>query len=142
MMTDEAYYRAAERRVEFFTLGLGMGAGLFLFFARGWPDAAGILTGAALGWVNYRWLKQGMNMMARVAAEQADAPAVRIPKSTYVKFFGRYALIIAVLYGIFSNSLLPAAAVIGGLFAPVGAVVVETLYQLFTGSKRADNEAK
>jgi hypothetical protein len=142
MMADEAYYRAAERRVEFFTLGLGMGVGLLFFFARGWPDAAGILTGAALGWVNYRWLKQGMSMMARVAAAQADAPAVRIPMSTYIKFFGRYALIIAVLYGIFSNSLLPAAAVIAGLFAPVGAVVVETLYQLFTGNKRVDTEAK
>jgi hypothetical protein len=81
-------------------------------------------------------------MMARVAAAQADAPAVRIPMSTYIKFFGRYALIIAVLYGIFSNSLLPAAAVIAGLFAPVGAVVVETLYQLFTGNKRVDTEAK
>ena len=120
----------------------GTAAGLILFIARGWPDTAGVLTGAALGWVNYRWLKQAMNMMARLAAEQAEAPAVRIPKSTYVKFFGRYALIIAVLYVIFSNSLLPAAAVIGGLFAPVGAVVVETLHQLLMGSKRVDTEAK
>ena len=142
MTAEEAYYRAAERRVEFSTLGLGILASLIFFFARGWRDAAGILAGAALGWVNYRWLKQAMNWMARLAAEQADAPAVRIPKSTYVKFFGRYALIIAVLYGIFSNSLLPAAAVIGGLFAPVGAVLLEALYQLITGNKSAHTESK
>jgi hypothetical protein len=141
-MTDESYYRAAERRVEFFTLGLGIAASLVLFFARGWRDAAGILTGTALGWVNYRWLKQATTTFSRLATAQANAPAVRIPKSVYVKFFARYALIIAVLYAIFSRSLLPAAAVLAGLFAPVGAVFVEVFFQLLRGSKSISTGAK
>lgn len=142
MASEEAYYRAAEHRLEYFTLGLGLTAGLVLFLARGWQDAAGVVAGTALGWINFRWLKQAMSMMSRLAEAQADAPAVRIPKGTYIKFFARYALIIAVLYVIFSNSLLPAASVIGGLFAPVGAVVVEAICQLLMGKHQVDTKAK
>ena len=140
MTAEEAYYRAAERRMELWAIALGVVASVILFFTRGWPYAAGVLAGASLGWVNFRWLKQAMNVMSRLAQAQTDAPAVRVPKGTYVKFIARYALIIAVLYVIFSNSLLPAAPVIGGFFAPVGAVVVETLYQMLSGGR--DSSAK
>jgi hypothetical protein len=109
---------------------LGFAAALSSLLLWGWRAGLGVLLGAGLGWINYRWLKQGLGPLAQLAAAQADAPHIKVPKKIYVKFAARYALIVVVVYVIFSRSLLPAAAVLGGLFTPVAAVVVETLYEL------------
>jgi hypothetical protein len=50
--------------------------------------------------------------------------------SIYVKFFGRFALLLVVVYVILSRSLLPVAAVVGGLFAVVAAVMIELFWEL------------
>jgi hypothetical protein len=135
MALDEAFYRAAERRIEALTLGLGLAAGLVLLATRGWREGAGVAIGSALGWVNFRWLKQAIHVLEGLATAQAGAAAVRIPKRVYVKFFGRYALLAVVLYAIFVYWFLPAAAVIAGLFSPVGAVVLEVLYGIIVSRK-------
>lgn len=135
MAENESFYRAAERRVEFLTLAVGLLAALVAGVRWSWPHGAGVAVGGALAWINYRWLKQGISAMARVATAQAGAEAVRIPKSVYVKFFARYALIIGVVYVIFSRSLLPAGAVLGGLFALVAAVILEILHELVRGGE-------
>ena len=136
MAEDEAFYAAAERRVEYLTLGLGALAAVVAAFAWGLREAAGVALGALLGWVNYRWMKAGINVLARVSSAQADAPKVRIPKLVYVKFFGRYVLLIAAVYVILRYSLLPAVAFFGGLFALVAAVLAEIVYELACGMEQ------
>lgn len=127
---DEGYYRAAERRVEAFTLVVGLGASLGAGLRWSWPHGAGVAAGAALAWINYRWLKQGVGAMARLAAAQAEAASVRLPLRVYLKFFGRYVLLVGAIYVIFSRSLLPGAAVLGGLFTLVAGVILEIVYEL------------
>jgi small-conductance mechanosensitive channel len=134
MTENDSFYSRAERRIEYFTLGLGILAALAAAGKWGWRHGVGILVGAALAWINYRWLKQGLDVLAQLAVAQADAEKVRIPKRVYVKFFARYALIIAVVYVILRGSLLPVAAVLGGLFTLVGAALIEMLYQLTGGA--------
>ena len=53
-----------------------------------------------------------------------------MPVSVYAKFFGRFALLLAVVYVILSRSLLPVAAVLGGLFAVIAAVMIEVMWEL------------
>jgi hypothetical protein len=48
----------------------------------------------------------------------------------YAKFFGRFALLLVVVYVILSRSWLPVAAVVGGLFAVVVAVMIELMWEL------------
>lgn len=138
MTAPEIDYLAAERRIEYWTLGLGAAAALVSLFCWEWRAALGVAVGAALSWVNYRWLKQGVATLSRLATAQADAPAPRVPKTVYLKFFGRYVLFLAVLYVILSRSWLPPIAVLAGFSTVIAAVVLEVLFQLF---RRGDSGA-
>ena len=63
-MGDEAYYAAAERRIEYMTLGLGA-AGAICAAVMWTPRAAlGVAAGAVLAWLNFRWMKQGVGRSA------------------------------------------------------------------------------
>ena len=135
MTSSDTFYQDGERRVEYLTLGLGAAGTVLVAVRWGWRAAAGLALGAALSWLNYRWLRQGVGALARVAAAQADAPRVRVPKRIYVKFFGRVALLLVVVYVILSGSLLPGATVLAGLFAAVAAVMIELIYRLVRGER-------
>jgi small-conductance mechanosensitive channel len=136
MMTDDAgFYAAAERRIEILTVAIGAIGAIACAFLWNWRVAAGVASGAALSWINYRWLKQGVATLARLSAAQsqtmAETEKARVPASVYVKFIGRYALLIAAAYAILRSFKLPAASLLAGLFAVVAAVILEMLGQLF-----------
>jgi hypothetical protein len=138
MTGSDTFYRAAERRIELVTLGLGAAASLAGGIRWGWRAAAGVALGAALAWVNYRWLKQGVAALAHLFAAQAGAAEVRIPKGVYVKFLGRFALLIVVVYVILSRSWVPTVAVLVGLFSLAAAVLIEMIFQLVRGGPQPD----
>jgi len=138
MVDEENFYRAAERRIEQLTLVLGVAAALVVAVRYGWRAASGLAVGAALAWVNYRWLKQAVVVVARLSAGQAEASKIRIPKRIYAKFFGRFALLLVAAYAILSRSWLPAAAILAGLFTLVAAVLVELIYELLRGGRQPD----
>jgi predicted membrane-bound spermidine synthase len=137
---DDAFYASAERRIEFLTVGMGASAALVAGFLWGVKAGASIALGAALSWLNYRWMKQGVGALIPLATAQAGAEKVKIPKSVYFKFLGRYALLLVAAYVILSRLRLPATFLIAGLFAVVAAVMLELLFELFGGrdSERTD----
>ncbi len=118
------------KRVEYLTLGLGAAASPFVLLRWGWLAAAGFLVGVLVSWINFRWLKQGVNALTRAATAQPGEESVRIPKRVYVRLVARYVLLLAVLCAILFGSWLPGGAVLAGLFAVVAAVVVEIIYRL------------
>jgi ATP synthase I subunit len=136
MAEPDSFYFAAEKRIERLTLVLGMGGGAFAFARWGWRFGAGVSLGAALTWLNFRWLKQGVGALVRVSTAQRDSEHARVPRSVYFKFFGRFALLLGVVYVILSRSILPVVAVLGGLFAIVAAVMIEMVWQLVHGRDR------
>ncbi len=136
MAAENDFYRAAERRIEWLTFGLGAAAAAGAGLRYGVRAALGLALGAALAWVNYRWLKQAVGVMAQLAAGQAEVSRPRVPRGVYVKFFGRFALLIGVVYVILSRSLLPAGAFLAGLFALAAAVLAELLYEIVRGERR------
>jgi ATP synthase I chain len=134
-MEDDSFYRAAERRVEWLTLALGIGGAVLAAIYWGWRAGAGVALGASLTWINFRWLKQGVGTLVEVSTVQTGSQQARVSRMTYVKFFGRFALLLLGLYVILSRSLLPVAAVLAGLFAAVAAVMLELLFEL-SGRRR------
>jgi hypothetical protein len=130
MAEPESSYAAAEQRIERLTLVLGLAGAAFAFARWGWRPGAGVALGAALAWLNFRWLKQGVGALVNLSTAQANSEHARVPRPVYVKFFGRFALLLVVVYVILSRSLLPVAAVLGGLFAVVGAVMIELMWEL------------
>jgi len=130
MGETEAQYRAAERRIERLTLALGFAGAVTALLLWNWRTGAGVAVGTVLAWINFRWLKQGLGAIAKVFSGQEGAENVRIPKSVYAKFLGRFALLLAAIYAMVAFSWLPAAAVLAGLFTLVAAVVAEIVYLL------------
>ena len=136
MGTTDAFDQAAQRRVEWLTLGLGAAAALVMAAGWGWREAVGVAAGAVLSWLNYRWLKRGVKSLAQVSLAQADAPQVRVPRRVYVRFFARVALLLGVVYVILTRSSVLAGAVLAGLFCLVAAVLIELVYELARGLER------
>jgi hypothetical protein len=131
MAADESFYTAAERRIEYLTIAIGAVATIGSAIIWGWRVSAGIASGAILSWINYRWLKQGVSTLARLSTAQAGTEKARVPPSAYLKFLGRYALLIVAAYAILQGFKLPAASLLAGLFAVIAAVLVELIGQLF-----------
>ena len=131
MQQDDPFYAASERRIEYLTIAIGAVATIASAIIWGWRASAGIGSGAILSWINYRWLKQGIGTLARLSTAQAGAEKARVPPSVYLKFLGRYALLIVAAYAILHGFKLPAAGLLAGLFAVIAAVIVELIGQLF-----------
>jgi len=132
MSDSAAFYAQAETRIERATLALGVLATV-VFLALGKPrPAAGILVGSALGWLNFRWLKQTMAVLARLG-NAGNGAAARVPKSLWFKVVGRYVLVLGLLCAILIFSFVPGLAVLGGFFCLVAAVIIEMAYQVARG---------
>jgi ATP synthase I chain len=131
----DSIYLDAEHRIEWMTLAFGLAGATFVLLRWGWRPGTGVALGAALAWLNFRWLKQGVTALVKLSTAQAGSEHARVPVSVYAKFFGRFALLLVVVYVILSHSLLPVAAVFGGLFAVVAAVMIELMWELVRGRR-------
>lgn len=134
MAADSAYYAAAERRIEYLTLAIGAAGTVSAVILWGVRAGVGVAVGAILGWLNYRWLKQGVGALAGLAKAQQGAAKVRVPSSVYFKFIGRYILLIVVAYVILTRFNVPAESLLAGFGALVVAVLGEIVAQLFKPS--------
>jgi hypothetical protein len=131
MQQDDAFYAASERRIEYLTVAIGALATIAVTAMWNWRAGAAVASGAALSWINYRWLKQGVATLARLSAAQSGTENARVPPSVYLKFLGRYALLIAAAYATLRGFKLPVASLLAGFFAVIAAVIVELIGQLF-----------
>ena len=138
MAESASTYVAAEQRIEWMTVVLGLAGAAFVFLRWGWRPGAGVALGAALAWLNFRWLKQGVTALVKLSTAQANSEHARVPLVVYAKFFGRFALLLLIVYVILSRSWLPVAAVLGGLFAVVAAVMIELMWELVRGRRGAE----
>jgi len=135
-MPDEAFGSATLRRVEWLTLALG-GLGTALAAWRwGWRGGLGVALGAVLSWINFRWLKGGVQALGKTATQQTGPEAARVPKGALVKFIGRFALLLVAVYVILARSWVPPVAFFAGLFASAAGVVVALVYELLTSGVR------
>jgi hypothetical protein len=138
MAGDEEFYSAAERRIEWLIAGIGAAATAATWFVWGGRAAAGLAAGAILSWVNYRWMKQGVNTLARLSTAQVGTQSAQVPSSVYLKFLGRYALLIVAAYVILRAFRPPLASLLAGFFSVVAAVLVEMVGQLWRRSPPPD----
>ena len=141
MAAGDEFYAASERRIEYLTAAIGAASTILTLIFLNARAAVAVACGAALSWINYWWLKQGVSALARLSTAQSGAEKTRVPASVYWKFLGRYALLISAAYAILRYFKLPAAALLAGLFAVIAAVIVELIGQLFRSGTmpRADS---
>jgi hypothetical protein len=134
MAAAEAMGGATLRRVEWLTLVIG-GIGAAWAGSRwGWRGALGLAIGAVLSTINFRWLKGSVQDFGRVA--QPGMENAGVPKRAFFKFFGRFALLLGVVYVILTRTSLPGISVLAGLFASTAAVVVGLVFELLSSNVR------
>ena len=117
-----------------FSIGLLLAAGVLTFLSlRDWRMSAGFLLGGLIGIFNFVVLKRTVSAVGEVVVE---GRATRSVKRQVFKFFFRYVLLAAVLYVIFKSSAVSVYGLFMGLFLPVGAILIEAMYELYSALRR------
>jgi hypothetical protein len=124
---NAAFYAAAERRIEYLTLAIGMVAAVCAAVLWRRSAGAGLAIGTLLSWLNFRWMRHSVGVLSRLSVAQEGAEKPRVPGGTYIKMIGRYALLIAAAYVILRGFGSMAMGLLCGLFAVVAAVLIEAI---------------
>jgi len=128
---DIAPYAVTERRIARLTLllgGIACASAYFLFSIR---VGAGVLIGALLAWINFRWLKSALDTVTRAATAHAEPSKARVPVGSLFGLIGRYFLIAVSVYVIFVFFGIPILSMLVGLCALGAATIGASLYEVF-----------
>jgi small-conductance mechanosensitive channel len=132
---NATYFRKFETRISQITLLLGFLAAFPVAYFRGWRWGAGIFIGAALAWLSFRWLKQGLDALTDAAVAQANQKVVLVPLTTYFKAIFRYGLIALAVYVIFTYLNVPILSMVLGLCALGAATTVVSVHSILRPSR-------
>ncbi len=141
---DEAlhFYEGALRRAQRISLVLVAVAFLFTVGIGEWRDVFTLVLGAAVGYINLRWLvssSTGLLNKVQVLAETApDTPPAYLPggAGSVARFLLRYVLLAAAVYVIVNWSVFSVLAFFCGLFLPVGALMIEAALELWVAYRK------
>jgi hypothetical protein len=124
---DEVYSRAVER-IPRFMIGLGLVLTAPAWWEFGRSSALGFLGGAVIAFLNFRWLKSGVNGLAdrvtNAGKRQSGAGIV-------ARFLLRYVLMGAAAYGILTSFPASLRGLFVGLALPVGGIACEAAYEIY-----------
>ena len=98
---------------------------------RRWTWAAGLAIGAALAWLNFRWLRRGLDALVVASTAQKDAANPRVPIGTYFRALFRYVLIALIVYVIFKILGIPLVSMVLGLCALGVATIAASVYEVW-----------
>ncbi len=127
---DASPAAVTERRISWLTLLIGTLAALIvvLLYDKLW--GAGLAIGAILAWLNFRWLKRGLDALVAVSTAQSGSEKARVPLGTYFRMLFRYGLIAAAVYVIFMFLKVPLLSMVLGLCALGAATIAASVYEI------------
>jgi hypothetical protein len=120
-MADDQFFERALGRITKVTLALAAGGLIAALAWGGWAWASGFALGAAVSWLNFRWLKQVVDALGQSRPTR---------KRVAILAGLRYALLGGGAYAILRFSSVSMTAALLGLFVSVAAVVVEICFEL------------
>jgi len=127
---SDTFYRRSESQISILTLVIGLLVAIPVAVRHSLVWGLGIFLGAVLAWLNFRWLKQGLDALTAAAAAQQSHEKVRVPVITYFKALFRYALIALCIYVIFKYLHVPALSMILGLCALGAATILVSVHSI------------
>ena len=120
--SSDLLFNSSLRRLERLIPALAIAVALVLVCKTGWLVALGFLAGAAVAYINFRWLKSTV-MALSDAVTQTGPP--RSKPSVVLRFLTRFVLIAVGAYVIFVSYPVAFHGFLGGLFVPVLAILAE-----------------
>jgi|HubBroStandDraft_1064217.scaffolds.fasta_scaffold581026_2 hypothetical protein len=127
---DSVAFVRTERRIAWLTLVFGGAAAVTVAILRHAAWAEGLAIGAALAWLNFRWLRRGMDALVAVATAQEGFAKPRVPVGTWFRLVFRYGLIGLCVYVIFEVLKVPLASMVVGLCALGAATIAVSVYEI------------
>jgi hypothetical protein len=119
-----------EQRISWLTLLLGLLAGILVALLRDRAWGAGLAIGAILAWLNFRWLKRGLDVLVQASTAQAGDKKPRVPLGSYFAMLFRYGLIALAVYVIFEYLRIPLLSMVVGLCALGAATIAASVYEI------------
>lgn len=123
-------YNHDESRISRLTLIIGALAAVPVAYFQGWHWGFGILIGSVFSWLNFHWLKQGVDAFTEAASAQTNQKNARVPVLTYFKALFRYGLIALAVYAIFRYLNVPVLSMVVGLCALGAATCVVSVHSI------------
>jgi ATP synthase I subunit len=120
-----------ERRISWLTLLIGLIAALLVALFRDRLWGAGLAIGAFLAWVNFRWLRRGLDALVVASTAQAGKEKPAVPLFTYFAMLFRYGLIALAVYVIFEYLRVPLVSMVVGLCALGAATIAASVYEIW-----------
>ncbi len=120
-----------EHRVSWLTLLIGFVAAAVVAVLRSKAWAAGLAIGTALAWLNFYWLRRGMDGLVLASQRQSGAARPRVPLATYFAAAFRYGLLALAVYAIFEILKVPLLSMVVGLCALGAAAIVASVYEIW-----------
>jgi len=129
----ESFYSDAYARIIRFMLALGIVVTIAVLMRFGLAVAAGFVVGCAIALMNFHWLKRVVGALADRATATGERQS---SKGVVLRFLLRYFLIALSAYAIFKISRGSLYGLLAGLFLPVGAILMEAVYELYAALRR------
>jgi hypothetical protein len=124
---DEVYSSAVER-IPQFMIGLGLVFSVAAWWRFGRGPALGFLGGSVIAFLNFRWLKDGVNGLADRVTNTGKSQS---GKGIVARFLLRYVLMGAAAYVILTSFPASLQGLFVGLCLPVGAIACEAAYEIY-----------
>jgi hypothetical protein len=118
------------RRITYLIPSFGIFGGLLAGLLHHWHWASGIVLGAGLAWLNFRWLKSGLDAFTTAAASHDNSENTRQPVATYLAAAFRYVLIGTSVYVIFKYLQVPLVSIFLGLCAFAAATIAASVWEI------------
>jgi ATP synthase I chain len=131
--SSENFYSGAYARITRFMLVLAAATSIAVIALFGWTAAAGFVLGCAIAFLNFHWLKRVVSALADRATAAGERQS---GTGVVVRFLLRYFLIALGAYAIFAISRDSLYGLLAGLFLPVGAILMEAVYELYAALSR------
>jgi hypothetical protein len=129
-MAEEVAGAATERRIAWLTLLIGFVSSAVLALVRQRPWAAGIAIGTVLAWLNFRWLKRGLDALVLASEVQQGREKPQVPLATYFTAIFRYGLLALAVYVIFEYLHVPIGSMVVGLCALAAATLAASVWEI------------
>jgi len=129
-VTEEVAGATTERRIAWLTLWFGFAAAaiLTLVHRRSW--AGGLAIGSVLAWLNFRWLKRGLDVLVFASKAQEGREKPQVPLATYFTAIFRYGLLALAVYVIFKYLHVPLGSMVVGLCALAAATIAASVWEI------------
>ena len=129
-MAEEVAGAATERRIAWLTLLFGFAAAAILALLRQRSWATGLAVGTVLAWLNFRWLKRGLDALVLASEAQQGREKTQVPLATYFIAIFRYGLLALAVYVIFKYLRVPLGSMVVGLCALAAATIAASVWEI------------